>query len=174
MFGDRSTQCVFLNNRLFNKLQKAGFDFSKLAFLFVLCIACRLKIQYNSGMNIAEKYEKALSKQEKQALSLCSQLADDIDVKIYIVGGIVRDILLNRPFNDIDILLEYDAVLFADLLHNANRENVKILAKNEQFKTVKLGFNIAGKVFEADMASTRSEIYEYPSAYYKFVGCFLK
>ena len=83
---------------------------------------------------------------------------------IYLVGGIVRDILLNREFNDIDILLEYDAVIFSQLLQKAHPEQIEILAINEKFKTAKLKFTIHNKSFEVDIASTRSEVYEYPSA----------
>ncbi len=115
-------------------------------------------------MEIFEKYKKILSSQEQQALHLCSKLADDMDIKIYLVGGIVRDILLNRVFNDIDILLEYDAIVFAELLQKNYPSIIKILTKNEKFKTAKLKFTINTKTFEIDFASTRSEVYEYPSA----------
>ena len=115
-------------------------------------------------MEISSQYKSALTEQKQKALSFCTQLADDMDIKIYLVGGIVRDILLGREFNDIDILLEYDAILFADLLENKYPNNIKILAKNEKFKTVKIEFNVNFKTFEADIASTRSEVYEYPSA----------
>ena len=115
-------------------------------------------------MEILDKYEKALSAQERKALSFCTKLADDMDIKIYLVGGIVRDILLNRKFNDIDVLIEYDAIVFAELLQKNHSDIIKIIAKNDKFKTAKLEFKIGGKTFEADFASTRSEVYEYPSA----------
>ena len=67
-------------------------------------------------MNILQKYEKSLSAQERQAISFCTKLADEMGVKIYLVGGIVRDILLGREFNDIDILVEYDAIVFVEIL----------------------------------------------------------
>ena len=115
-------------------------------------------------MEVLEKYKKSLSPQNCKALALCTKLADDMDIKIYLVGGIVRDILLNRQFNDIDVLVEYDAIVFVELLQKNHPEIIEILAKNDKFKTAKLRFKIGGKTFEADFASTRSEIYEYPSA----------
>lgn len=115
-------------------------------------------------MNILSKYQKALSPEEQKALSFCSKLADDMGIRVFIVGGIVRDILLGRSFNDIDILLEDDAVLFGDLLVQKYPKNVEIVARNEKFKTLKLKFSVGQKAFEADLASTRSEVYEYPCA----------
>ncbi|MCR4880949.1 MAG: hypothetical protein K6A44_03245 [bacterium] len=115
-------------------------------------------------MNIFQKYQKALSNEERQALSFCTQVADDMGIKIYLVGGIVRDILINREFNDIDILVEDDAVLFGDILTKKFAKNIEILARNDKFKTLKIKFTIGTKNFEADLASTRSEVYEYPSA----------
>ena len=115
-------------------------------------------------MNILKDFEKSLSSSKKQALSYCTKLADDMGIKIWLIGGIVRDILLNRSFNDIDVLIEYDAIVFVDILQKNHQDKIEICAKNEKFKTAKLRFNIAGEVFEVDVASTRSEIYEYPSA----------
>jgi len=115
-------------------------------------------------MNILSEYKSALSTRKQKALSLLSKVADDMDIKIYLVGGIVRDILLNRNFNDIDILLEYDAIIFAEFIEQKYPNTIKILAKNDKFKTAKLEFHIENEIFEADIASTRSEVYEYPSA----------
>lgn len=115
-------------------------------------------------MNILSKYQKALIQEEQQALSFCTKLADDMAIRIFLVGGIVRDILLGRSFNDIDILVEDDAVLFGDLLVQKHPKNIEIIARNEKFKTLKLKFSVGKKVFEADLASTRSEVYEYPCA----------
>ena len=115
-------------------------------------------------MNILEVYKTALPEAKKKALNLLTQLADDMGVKMWLVGGIVRDILLERPFNDIDILIEYDAIIFAKLAEKKYSNILKILAQNDKFKTAKLNFTIGNISFEADIASTRSEVYEYPSA----------
>ena len=63
-------------------------------------------------MNIYEKYQKALSKEQKVALSFFTALADELSIKACLVGGIVRDMLLSRPFQDIDVVLETDAIIF--------------------------------------------------------------
>jgi hypothetical protein len=110
--------------------------------LRVLIFARCFKISYNSFMNILEVYKTALPEAKKKALNLLTQLADDMGVKMWLVGGIVRDILLERPFNDIDILIEYDAIIFAKLAEKKYSNNLKILAQNDKFKTAKLNFTI--------------------------------
>ncbi len=46
------------------------------------------------------------------------ELADAQDVQVYIVGGIVRDFILNRSSKDIDLVVEGDAISFARTLAN--------------------------------------------------------
>ncbi|WP_144559280.1 CBS domain-containing protein [Shouchella miscanthi] len=46
------------------------------------------------------------------------ELADAQDVQVYIVGGIVRDFILNRLSKDIDLVVEGDAISFARTLAN--------------------------------------------------------
>ena len=45
-------------------------------------------------------------------LSLAGSLGDELNINTYIVGGYVRDLLLNRKTNDIDIMVEGDEVQF--------------------------------------------------------------
>ena len=54
---------------------------------------------------LVNEIAETFSNQEKKALSFCTEIADTMKVKIYLVGGIVRDILLKRSYNDIDICL---------------------------------------------------------------------
>ncbi|RQW20928.1 CBS domain-containing protein [Bacillus sp. C1-1] len=49
-------------------------------------------------------------------LQKIGELADERNVQVYIVGGIVRDLILNRPSKDIDIVVEGDAISFATTL----------------------------------------------------------
>lgn len=46
------------------------------------------------------------------------QIADQADppLPIYVVGGFVRDTLLQRDNDDIDLVVEGDGIMFADLL----------------------------------------------------------
>lgn len=87
--------------------------------------------------------------------------AKKLNMKIYLVGGIVRDIILGRKNLDIDILVEGDAIKLA---YEFAKENGFVFHKFEEFMTaqVKTKDNI-----KLDFATARREIYEYPGAYPK-------
>lgn len=92
---------------------------------------------------------------------------NDKSDKLYYVGGIVRDELLGKKSQDIDIVVEGNAVEFCQKLGLG-----EILQINDEFKTVRMDFN--GK--KVDFASTRKEIYEKPGCLPTLVetGCSLK
>ena len=45
-----------------------------------------------------------------------SEIASENHIKAFLIGGYVRDLLLERPSNDIDIVVEGDGIRFAELL----------------------------------------------------------
>ncbi len=97
--------------------------------------------------------------------------ADDLD--IYLVGGLVRDLLLDIPNLDIDIVIEGDAIAFADSIQKALGGHLHI---HRQFGTAKwiinrdvikaldlsLDDNTGGVEF-IDFATARTEFYKEPS-----------
>jgi tRNA nucleotidyltransferase (CCA-adding enzyme) len=72
---------------------------------------------------------------------------------VYLVGGAVRDLLLERPRADVDLVVEGDAAALAARLGGAEVEH-------ERFGTVKV--ELEGH--EVDVASARSEAYAEPGA----------
>lgn len=90
-----------------------------------------------------------------ETLKICSKLANDIN--IYLVGGVVRDLLLNKQTLDIDVCLEYDAIEFAKELEK--KGYIKIIQTQPDLKTAKVEFK-NGVIL--DFATTRKE--EYPLA----------
>ena len=88
------------------------------------------------------------------------------DAKLYYIGGIVRDEILNIPCFDIDITYEGNAIEFSKTL------DCEIIQINDEFGTVKI--KIGDDVI--DLASTRDE--EYPQKGHlplvKDIGCSLK
>ena len=96
-------------------------------------------------MNIINLYEKYFDSDTKKVFELLSKS----DYKLYLVGGLVRDILLNRKSLDIDITVEGNAIEFAKTIP------CKILSVHKDFGTVKVEIN--GK--NIDFASTRTESY---------------
>lgn len=71
------------------------------------------------------------------------------DKKLYFVGGVVRDEILNAESFDIDYCYEGDAISFA------KSKNLRIIKENPKFGTVRV--LVDGK--ETDIASTRKETY---------------
>ena len=76
---------------------------------------------------------------------------------VYLVGGAVRDLLLDEPTFDIDLAVEGDGIAFAERLGRALGGRVHAHAK---FHTAVV---IAGDL-RVDVATARTEHYEYPAA----------
>ena len=83
----------------------------------------------------------------------------------YLVGGAVRDLLLGEPVSDIDIAVEGDGIEFAREL--AARLGGRVRA-HQKFQTavvvVERAGGVAGATLRVDVASTRTEFYDYPAA----------
>lgn len=85
-------------------------------------------------------------------------IAAALDVPgLYLVGGIVRDILLKRPSIDLDLVVEGDATVLAELIARQTKSKRVI---HQRFKTASVYFNGV----TIDLASSRSESYKHPGA----------
>lgn len=103
---------------------------------------------------LKEEFEKSLSKDVKDAVLSCAKIAEEKDFKIYLIGGVVRDLILGNQVFDIDIIVEGDAVEFAYLL--TSQLGCDILQLQSDLKTAKVVFPTG---IEIDFASTRCEEY---------------
>jgi tRNA nucleotidyltransferase (CCA-adding enzyme) len=102
----------------------------------------------------------------------CSALSEDF-AGVYLVGGFVRDLLLEQPNVDVDIAVEGDGIEFATRL--AAQLGGRVRA-HHKFKTAvvllppsTLGeasawLRSGGEPFHVDVATTRTEFYDYPAA----------
>ncbi|CAM2061577.1 hypothetical protein DSUL_80059 [Desulfovibrionales bacterium] len=90
-------------------------------------------------------------------------LAENLGFKVYAVGGFVRDILLNRPNRDLDLVVEGDGILFARVLAHKLSGQLRV---HRKFKTAVVFFNdsTTGHLKRVDVATARLEYYEYPAA----------
>jgi tRNA nucleotidyltransferase (CCA-adding enzyme) len=81
---------------------------------------------------------------------------------VYLVGGAVRDVLLVEPGMDVDIAVEGDGIAFAGELGRRLKGHVR---PHEKFGTAVVVLpRDGGERLRIDVASTRSESYEYPAA----------
>ncbi len=108
-------------------------------------------------MFISDKVKTFFGKEVMCALNDAIICAENLGVNIYLIGGVVRDILLNNPAKDIDITVETDAISFCKILEQ--KSDCKIISTQENLRTAKVCFY--GKI-EIDFASTRREKYDFP------------
>ena len=127
---------------------------------------------------IAEMLAEALPPARKALLHAVADEAYDQEVQAFIVGGFVRDLLLQLPSQDFDIVIEGDAMAFAEHLvqqfggrfvaHKRfgtakwilNRENLK-----DRINTVSDdGFYTTDLPEHLDLITARTEFYNKPAA----------
>ncbi len=63
--------------------------------------------------NFATRLENALPKARLNLMQRVAEMAAEQHVALYVVGGFVRDLLLDRPSMDFDIVVEGDAIALA-------------------------------------------------------------
>ena len=127
---------------------------------------------------IAEMLSDALPPARKALLRAVADEAYDQDVQAFIVGGFVRDLLLQLPSQDFDIVIEGDAMAFAEHLvqqfggrvvaHKRfgtakwilNHENLQHKLKASE----KSGFSTSDLPDHLDLITARTEFYNKPAA----------
>ena len=87
---------------------------------------------------------------------IISELSREIQIDAYLVGGCVRDLMLNpsKDAIDVDIMVEGDGIAFAKIL--AQKINVPKIVPFKKFATAKIPY----KEFEIEVASARLETYD--------------
>ncbi|TFG92785.1 MAG: CCA tRNA nucleotidyltransferase [Syntrophobacterales bacterium] len=83
---------------------------------------------------------------------------EDMGFGAYAVGGLVRDLFLQRETLDVDVVIEGDGIAFASRFSADHGAHLTIY---EKFKTANLVFPGGSKV---DVATARTEVYEHPAA----------
>ena len=108
-------------------------------------------------MNLARQIEQYLPRQLLELVKDISGQAAKRGQRVYLVGGVVRDLLLGYPNFDLDLVVEGDAVKLAQQV--AETSQAKLLA-HHRFGTAKLRY----ENFTLDMATARKETYARPGA----------
>lgn len=91
-------------------------------------------------------------------LDVAGNVGDQLDNKVFVVGGFVRDLLLKRDNWDIDIVIEGDGIDFAKRLNDQLKGSIKLF---EQFGTAMITLENGQTL---DIVTARREYYEYPAA----------
>ncbi|WP_447976524.1 CBS domain-containing protein [Candidatus Nitrospira bockiana] len=93
-----------------------------------------------------------------ERLRQAGDLAERLGVSAFVVGGFVRDLLLGRPNLDLDLVIEGDGIAFAEALAREWQASVKT---HDRFGTAVVTLPDGVKL---DIATARTEYYEYPTA----------
>jgi tRNA nucleotidyltransferase (CCA-adding enzyme) len=107
--------------------------------------------------NITQKIEKSLNLECLALIRHIGQLSNKLNYSVYLVGGTVRDVLLNRPNVDIDLVVEGDAIALTRSLVKALGGKSKT---HPRFGTANLSLDSQN----IDLVTARSETYEKPGA----------
>lgn len=112
----------------------------------------------NLQKNIHEQMVEQLPDSIYTLLQEIGSLAQQLKISTYLVGGIVRDIFLNLPNDDIDIVVEGNGIYFAEQLQESYGGE---LVTYTEFGTATWTHP---EGLEIDIASSRLEYYERPAS----------
>ncbi|HML21060.1 MAG TPA: CBS domain-containing protein [Aggregatilinea sp.] len=122
---------------------------------------------------IVKKLREALPGGLWTLVEVIAQQAQDRHVGLYVVGGFVRDLLLDQPNVDIDFVVEGDAI---ELVHSIQQAYGGDMRSHAQFGTAKwlpdeavaaqlnVEYSSADWPASIDFVSARMEYYEEPTA----------
>ncbi len=110
-------------------------------------------------MSYADHLRAALAEPDWILLQRLAEIAAQVGMSLYIVGGPVRDCLLRRAVTDLDLTTEGDAHALA---RRMARELDGAWKKFDRFGTAKL--ILPGRDRPIDLATTRTETYAHPGA----------
>ncbi len=105
-------------------------------------------------MEIIERIRGKLPQEILELLEESGSLAKETGARVYLVGGIVRDLIMNRPNLDVDLVVDGDGPSYAALLAERKKGNVVV---HDRFGTSVV--MLPGKR-RVDVATARTETYE--------------
>lgn len=109
------------------------------------------------GASLAELLDTRPPVEFRERLGLLATLAEDLGVRIHVVGGTARDLLLDRPLGDLDLVTEGPVEPIAAAL--AERLGCP-WKRHEAFGTAE----VLDPRIRTDLAAARHEVYRAPAA----------
>jgi tRNA nucleotidyltransferase (CCA-adding enzyme) len=111
-----------------------------------------------SRAEILEMMQQSLPGDVQALLRTISRMAESDVFSVFLVGGVVRDLLLGVPNLDLDIVVEGEGIEFARLLSRELKGRVR---SHRKFGTAVVILPTGRRI---DVATARIEFYEYPAA----------
>ncbi len=109
------------------------------------------------GRNLSSWLKDRFPSEIYRILKLSGEIAEELGFTAYLVGGSVRDLLRGEENLDIDIVIEGDGIAFAKTLGESLNAKVR---PHQKFGTAQ----IFSHKFKLDVATARTEYYEFPAA----------
>jgi tRNA nucleotidyltransferase (CCA-adding enzyme) len=111
-----------------------------------------------SRSEMVEMIQRSLPGEVQALLRAVSRVADIGGYSVFLVGGVVRDLLLGVPNLDLDIVVEGEGIEFARLLARELKGRVR---SHRKFGTAVVILPTGRRI---DVATARTEFYEHPAA----------
>ncbi|MCA0452546.1 MAG: CBS domain-containing protein [Chloroflexi bacterium] len=110
--------------------------------------------------------ETMLGQNAASIIQAVAEQAQKEATEVYLVGGVVRDLLLGRPNFDIDFVVESDAISFAETISAAYGGEVTAFKPfgTAKWKPKANEQALTNTVDHVDFATARFEFYEHPTA----------
>ena len=99
---------------------------------------------------------------DQDIFHLISEAADHLGLECYVVGGYVRDIFLERPSNDIDVVVVGSGISVAEELKRMVGKKAH-LSVFRNFGTAQVKFLQKGTEYEVEFVGARKESYSHDS-----------
>jgi tRNA nucleotidyltransferase (CCA-adding enzyme) len=112
----------------------------------------------NNVKDLSNRLIKVLPADIYKLIKAISKTADKEGYRLYVAGGFIRDLILGYKNLDIDLVVEENAIEFAKIL---KKKFKCTLITHARFATAIL---IMKNGFRIDLATSRTEFYEYPAA----------
>ncbi len=108
--------------------------------------------------NVSSLVKERLKKEQIVLLDSIAKIASIENVSVYVVGGFVRDLLLNIENLDLDLVVEGDGISFSKILSEKFNGSTK---SHQEFGTSKLTLQDKSHI---DVATARTEYYSHSAA----------
>jgi tRNA nucleotidyltransferase (CCA-adding enzyme) len=115
--------------------------------------------------------QRILGTEHIMLIERIAQFAQEQGILLYMVGGVVRDLILERGNSDIDFVVEGNAITFAENIskvYGGHTHAYKPFGTArwtlDETTAEKFGVPLASLPDHSDFATTRSELYEHPTA----------
>jgi len=108
-------------------------------------------------INLSNRIEKQLPTELVNFMRVAGEIAASQGQSLYLVGGVVRDLLLGQTNLDLDLVVEGSAINLAQQLMQISQGKI---TTHPRFNTAKLQWN----KWSIDLATARSETYAKPGA----------